>query len=321
VSIPAKAFAALMVTEVAFASLAATSKIVVTEVHPLTVAGIRVVVGGLFLAALALAVRRERVPWSDAPRLVALALLGVVFNQGLFLLGVARTTATNASILIATIPVFTVLVAIILRKERAVTLRILGIIVSFVGVAILLKAERFNVAPNVGDLFIIINALSFSFYLVLSRPLLAKYRSTTVVMWTFLVAGLFLGPIGAGLATDLDAGAVSTRAWIALAWVVLVGTVIAYAFNNYALKRLESSTVASFIFLQPLIGVALAMVLLGETLTTRTVIGGLLVVAGLLVVTRHEAVAVGTQDVGVPPVRRATEVPLKDLDDEAGPPR
>jgi drug/metabolite transporter (DMT)-like permease len=321
VSIPAKAFAALMVTEVAFASLAATSKIVVTEVHPLTVAGIRVVVGGLFLAALALAVRRERVPWSDAPRLVALALLGVVFNQGLFLLGVARTTATNASILIATIPVFTVLVAILLRKERAVTLRIVGIVVSFVGVAVLLKAEQFNVAPNVGDLFIIINALSFSFYLVLSRPLLAKYRSTTVVMWTFLVAGLFLGPIGAGLATDLDAGAVSTRAWIALAWVVLVGTVIAYAFNNYALKRLESSTVASFIFLQPLIGVALAMVLLGETLTTRTVIGGLLVVAGLLVVTRHEAVAVGTQDVGVPPVRRATEVPLKDLDDEAGPPR
>jgi drug/metabolite transporter (DMT)-like permease len=140
-------------------------------------------------------------------------------------------------------------------------------------------------------------------------------------MWTFLVAGLFLGPIGAGLATDLDAGAVSTRAWTALAWVVLVGTVIAYAFNNYALKRLESSTVASFIFLQPLIGVALAMFLLGETLTTRTVIGGILVVAGLLVVTRHEAVAVGTQDVGVPPIRRATEVPLTDLEDEAGPPR
>jgi drug/metabolite transporter (DMT)-like permease len=91
---------------------------------------------------------------------------------------------------------------------------------------------------------------------------------------------------------------VDARAWTAFAWVVLVGSVGAYAFNNYALKRVDSSTVATFVFLQPLIGVTLAMILLGDRLTPNAVLGGVLVVAGVVLVTRSESRPIVPADVG-----------------------
>lgn len=301
--IPKGALVALLATEFSYASLAATSKLAVRDLDPLFVAGVRVLLGGSVLAIMALSVAREWVERKDLAKLAGLAVLGVVINQGLFLLGVARTTATNATILIATIPVFTVLVALVLRKEHAVPARIVGILVSFSGVGVLLGVEDFNLDPTtvLGDLLILTNSLSFSFYLVLSRPLLAKYRSSTVVMWTFLFAGLVLAPVGAWQGADTEYTAVRGTSWAALAWVVAIGTVVAYTLNNYALKRLDASTVASFIFLQPILGVALAVILVGETVGWRAVVGGVLVLSGLLVVTRTEARPVGTTDVAGPP--------------------
>ena len=90
--IPKAALVALLITEFSYASLAATSKLAVRDLDPLFVAGVRVLLGGAALSAMALGVARESVDRKDLAKLAGLAMLGVVINQGLFLLGVARTT-------------------------------------------------------------------------------------------------------------------------------------------------------------------------------------------------------------------------------------
>ncbi|HEX9816419.1 MAG TPA: DMT family transporter [Candidatus Thermoplasmatota archaeon] len=287
-----KPFIALIFVQFFFASLAVVGKVALETFPPLMVAAMRLFFASLFLGAIAIAVQREHLPPMDAAKLFGLALLGIVFNQLLFLGGLSRTTAVNASILIATIPVFTTFFAILLGQEAPKLVRIGGIAVSLLGALAILGIQGFDLGSDfaLGNLFVILNSLSYSMYLVLSRGLLRKYRSTTIVAWTFIFGAFVVTPLGALRATTFDFGNVPMVAWWAMAWIIIVPSVLSYSLNTYALKRIHSSTVATYIFLQPLFGIALAFVILDERLSLQTAFGGLLVLAGVVLVSRSEAV-------------------------------
>ena len=285
-------FAALLLVQFSFASLAVVGKVAVEALPPIIVAGIRMFFASIFLAALAFAAR-ERPRGLDLAKIFGLSLLGIVINQILFLEGLGHTTAVNASILVATIPIFTTGIAVLLGREAPKPLRLIGIGVALAGAFVVLGVERFDLGgeTQLGNLMIVLNSLSYSFYLVLSRPLLHRYRSITVVAWTFLFGSVLITPIAAFRSTTFDFAQVPSSVWWAMVWIVLVPSVLSYSLNNYALKRIQSSTVATYVFLQPLLGVAMAIAFLeGETLPVRSLFGGLLILAGVLVVSRTERV-------------------------------
>ena len=285
-----KPFAALLFVQFSFASLAVVGKVAVEALPPIVVAGLRMFFASLFLAAAGIAAR-DRPTGPDLLKILGLSLLGIVFNQLLFLEGLERTTAVNASILVATIPIFTTALAVAFRREALNATRLTGIGVALAGALVLLGVESFDVrsSTQVGNLMIVLNSLSYSFYLVLSRPLLHKYRSITVVAWTFLFGSVLIAPLAAFRSVTVDFGAVPSLVWWAMAWIIVVPSVLSYSLNNYALKRVRSSTVATYVFLQPLIGVALALALLPEeTLPLRSLLGGLLILGGVIVVSRTE---------------------------------
>lgn len=284
-------FLALLLVQFGFASLAVVGKIVLGSLPAILVAGIRMFFASLFLSALALATQREHPAKADLLKLFGLALLGIVFNQILFLEGLARSTAVNASILVATIPVFTTGIAILLGHESARPVRLGGISVALLGALLVLDVTRFSLGdPFIfGNLLIVINCLSYSFYLVLSRPMLQRYRSTTVVAWIFLYGALLITPVAGANLAQLDLTLVPALAWWGMVWIVLVPSVLSYSLQNYALKRIRSSTVATYAFLQPLIGVGLAVLVIpAETLTLQNALGGLLIIAGVILVSRTE---------------------------------
>jgi drug/metabolite transporter (DMT)-like permease len=287
-----KPFVALIFVQFFFASLAVVGKIALDTFPPLMVAAMRLFLASLFLAALALSVRREALPLGDAVQLFGLALLGIVFNQLLFLGGLARTTAINASILIATIPVFTTFFAILMGHERARVVRVGGIGLALVGAITVVGIQGFELGGGhaLGNVLVTLNSLSYSLYLVLSRNLLRRYRSTTIVAWTFLFGALVVTPLGALRAVSFDFSNVPAIAWWAMAWIVIVPSVLSYSLNTYALKRIHSSTVASYIFLQPVFGIIMAYLVLDDVLTLQAAVGGLLVLAGVILVSRSEAV-------------------------------
>lgn len=284
---------ALWAVQVFFATFVVAGKYLLQQgLDPFAIAAIRIFFAAILLALIAQGGGREPVTRRDLALLAGLSLLGVVINQLLFIKGLELTTAVNTSLLTGTIPILTLLIAVLLRREHFDPSRVFGVGVALGGAALLLRVEAFDLSKDftVGNLLIVLNCLSYSFYLVLSRGILQRFESRTVVAWTFLLGALIIVPIGSpSLATSAPADW-TPWVWIALAWIVLGPSVGSYSLNNYALKHLHASTVAVYVFLQLLLAVSLSVLLLpGEHVTWRDASGGLLILLGVLLVSRTEA--------------------------------
>lgn len=294
-SISPSVHAALVAVQLMFASLSTVGKLAMRELSPAALITARVLLAtgvlcGARLVVQRLSGRRERVEPRDLPELALLAFFGVSANMLIFIEGLARTTATNAVVIGTLIPVFTVAVAVALRKEAATPAKVLGLTVAFAGAMVIVGAERFQADHGrlLGNILIVINSLSFSIYLVLSRRLLAKYRAMTVVSWTFVFGAVGVLPFGA-LGLVHQAPPLSANGWLAVIYIVLFPTVGTYFLNTYALKRAPASLVAIYIYLQPLVGALLAAVKLHERPSTVTFVGGAFIGLGTWLVTRAAA--------------------------------
>jgi len=274
---------ALVAVQLMFASLGVVAKEALRELKPFALIAFRTPMAALIFLLAWLIGWRERVAPRDLGALFAYALTGVVLNQLLFIAGLERTTATNAVVIGATIPVFTVGVALLLRREQATPAKLLGLAVAFGGALSIVGIDqigRFDPRRMTGNLLVVANSLSFSVYLVISRRLLEKYRTMTVVTWTFVFGALGVFPFGAH---DLVAAApqLSTGTWVRALYIVLFPTVGTYFLNAFALKRAPSSLVAVYIYLQPVVGAILAAWRLGERPSAGTYLGGTLIACGI----------------------------------------
>jgi drug/metabolite transporter (DMT)-like permease len=278
---------ALIAVQVMFASLGVAGKLVLRELPPFGLIAFRTPVAALLLLAVSAFSPRERVAPRDLASIFVYALFGIIANQLLFIEGLQRTTATNAVVIGATIPVFTVGVAVALRREQATRAKMIGLLVAFLGAMAIVGAGRFEAGGSrlSGNLLIVANSLCFSIYLVISRGVLERYRTLTVITWTMLFGALGVLPFGA---VDLytHARLLSPTSWTCLVWIVLFPSVGTYFLNAYALKRAPSSLVAIYIYVQPVLGALLAAAMLGERPLLFTAIGGALIAGGITLVNR-----------------------------------
>ncbi len=271
-----------------FASLAIVGKVVYRELPPTALVACRIV-GAAAIFALISVVRRG--PWvRDARDLREFALLGglgVLANQSLFLLGLRYTTAINASILVSTIPVFTVLGSLLTGQERASPTKLAGIAAAAAGVVYLVGPDRISLAPDLalGNALIVLGMMGFSAYLLRSKAILERHSPLTVTTYVMLFSALGVLPLGAIGFASVDPGRIGALTWALVAYIVLFPTVLAYFANVWALGRSSSNLVAAYIYLQPLLTAAVApAVLEGEEFTARTVMGGLAIFGGLALV-------------------------------------
>lgn len=280
--------AALVAVQLMFASLSTVGKVALRELAPTALIALRVA-GAAGIFALIGALRGwERVRARDLPELFAYALFGVIANQLFFIEGLERSTATNAIIIGTIIPVFTVGVALALGSEKATPKKVLGLLVALAGALYVVGAGRLEAggAQLVGNLLFVLNSLSFAIYLVISRRLLARYRSITVVAWTFFFGALGTIPWGAAAAVRAVPH-LSAATWLALAYIVVSPTVGTYFLNTFALRRAPASMVAIYIYIQPLFGAVLAAAVLGERPSSSTAVGGVLIALGVWLVSRE----------------------------------
>ena len=282
---PWQIHAALVGGQVGFGLFPILGKLGLSGIPPLPFAAFRVGAAALILEGLRRARAPERVEARDRPRLFLYGLLGVSFNQVLFILGLYLTTAINTTILTTTIPVFTLAAAVALGREKLTARPALGIVLAAVGALALLNAQRFDWSSSSfrGDLLLLANCTSYSFYLVLSRPLLARYRVVTFTAAVFRYGAILIGLVALPDLIRFRPAEVPAAAWVCLAGVIVLCTVIPYLLNAWALTRTHASRVAFYVFLQPLIATALALAILDETLTAKTVVAAILIFAGLAV--------------------------------------
>jgi len=286
---PLVVHAALLLVAVLFGANYVVAKVALREVTPEGLVVIRTWgTAAMLFAASGLWRRRAPRPRPtarDLGQLLLYGLLGASLNQICFLEGLVRSTATNAGLMFASIPLLTLALAVVLRRERATLSGVAGVTIGLVG-ALLLIVPRggvdFTSRTATGNLLLLLSGASYALYLVLTRPILARLDPLTVVSWVFLLAALTVTPVGAGAVRDLVGSGASGAGWASIAYVVIGGTAVSYLLNNWALVRVRSSLVAVYILVQPIVAGSLGRVFLHEQLGPHTAIAALLIVAGVM---------------------------------------
>jgi drug/metabolite transporter (DMT)-like permease len=281
---------ALIAVQVLFATWPIFGKIALRTVPSVALVGLRVAGASVVLLILAKASGSlQQIEMTDWPLLIVSSMLGLILNQLLFTKGLSLTTAINATLLSTTIPVFTLLAGVVLGTDRATLRRLLGIALAAAGVLYLIGPGRvqFSSTTRLGDLLIISNSLCYGAYIAVSKNLMKRYNAITVITWIFVVGCVVTVPAGAISLAQVPLASISWRVWLAILYIIVLPTAGAYYLNGWALARVPPSTVAVYIYLQPLIAFAVAPIVLGESLSLRTLIASLLIFAGVLVVTRR----------------------------------
>jgi drug/metabolite transporter (DMT)-like permease len=281
---------ALIAVQLLFATWPIVGKIALRAVPAVALVGFRVAGAALTLLILARASGNlQRIRRADWSLLVVSSILGLILNQWLYVKGLSITTAINATLLSTTIPVSTLLVGVALGTDLITLRRVLGIALAAAGVLYLIGPGRaqFSSATRAGDLLIVSNSLCYGAYIAVSTDLVKRYNALTVITWIFVVGCVATIPVGVISMAHIPLASISWGVWLAILYVILLPTAGAYYLNAWALARVPPSTVAVYIYLQPLIAFALAPMILGEALSSSTVIASLLIFAGVVVVTRR----------------------------------
>lgn len=293
---PAAVHVALLAVQLMFSGLHVVGKVVLVEIHPLALACLRVGVATPVL--LALAWRRDRAlpARGDLPLLALLGALGVFGNQVLFIWGLSFTTATDAAILMPSIPVFAAGLAVLLGIERVGPRRLGGIALAVAGALVVLLHPghaSFGDRGTLGNFLILANCLCYAGFLVLQRPLLERLGWRTVIAWSFLFGSLGVLAVGGGELGAIEPAAVSGGAWLGVAFILIFPTLLGYSLATWAVRRSSPTLVATYITLQPLLSALLAATFLGERFGSAEAAGFVLIAAGLWLVSRRRRAPVG----------------------------
>jgi drug/metabolite transporter (DMT)-like permease len=231
---------------------------------------------------------KGHIPWperADLPRIVGLGILGNVVYQGFFIFGLNATYAGNASILLATTPVWTLAFSTLRGHERPGSLMWLGISATLLGMVLVVAGGGLVMglegATLRGDLLLVGAAVTWSLYSVGSRRMIHKYGSVPTTAWTLWTGsvGLVLWGLPSLLATPIHD--ISSLAWVGVAYAGILAIGLAYLLWYRAVLRIGNSRTAAYSNLTPVVALAVAWVWLGETPAPMQLMGAAVILSGL----------------------------------------
>ncbi len=268
------------------------AKAVVQEIAPRSYTLLRIEGGALALTALCLLAGKrlpaDRATWG---RLALLAVFGVVLNQTLFAEGILRTSPIHSSLINTTIPVTTLLVAVLFRRELLTGRRMLALLTGMAGALLVIRPSpaAFEGTMLQGDLLTWANALSFGIFLVFSKRVLERLDPLPAAAALLLCGAVLILPVSATAVAAEDWGAVSAITWWLVLYAALFPTAAAVALWYWALRRVESSFVALFIYLQPVAATLLAFAVRGDRPAPGDAVGGALIFLAVALAQKRRA--------------------------------
>lgn len=249
-------------------------------------------VGGaaLLFWAISIFTKWEKIAPRDWWRILGCAIFGMVLNMLMFFKGLSLSTPINSAVSMTITPVLLLLLTAAILRERITWIKTAGIFLGLSGalVLILFQEKTQSNAPNIplGNLLFVLNAVSYSFYLILVKPLVAKYNAITLLKFFFLIAFFINLPIGYGELMEVEWTAINTAQAGQILFVVVATSFLTYLFNIFALKQLSPSTVGVFIYLQPVVATIFAVLVGADTLDALRIGAACLIFAGVFLSTR-----------------------------------
>ena len=225
-------------------------------------------------------------------RFILCGLTGIAINQNLFIKGLTMTSTIHASLLMLCSPILITFFAFFALNEKLTGFKIIGLLFGVFGSVILIMSrENISLGNDyiIGDLLIIANAISYSIYFILVKPLMEEYPPLHVIRWVFTFGMIFIIPLSWNQVNEIDWNSFDFSQYSSLAFIVLGGTFLAYFFTVYSIKHIGASVSGSYMYTQPIIVVIIASLFLSEALTLQKLFAGVLIFLGVYLVSFRKA--------------------------------
>ena len=288
-----KAHLALLATNILFAINYTVVKHLINNglVKPFGLNIIRVTVSAILLWIMFFFRPEKKViQRKDYKRFFLCALTGIAINQLLFIKGLSLTYSIHASLLMLTTPILITIIAAWLLKERLTNYKIAGLALGITGAVVLVTAKENNgngADVLLGDMFIILNAVFYTIYFVLVKPLMKEYDPVMVMRLIFTIGFFLMLPFCWRELTEVPWKIYSAADYFNLGLVVIGGTFLAYILNVYGIKILGASMAGTYIYTQPVFAAIIAMIVLGEELTLYKIVAAGLIAAGVYLANKN----------------------------------
>jgi drug/metabolite transporter (DMT)-like permease len=284
-----KAHAAVLAANIIFAANYGVIKFISPAfIKPFGLNLVRVIVSSILLWLMfALKPSSPGIQQKHFGRFILCAATGVAINQMLFIKGLTMTTSIHAALLILGTPIFITFLAAWLLKETFGWNKVFGLLLGISGAVLLvLIKESTSHGSNVilGDIIILINALSYAFYLVLVRPLMEAYSPIHVLRWVFTIGTFMILPFGYNQFIAADYSSFTADVWLALSFAVVGATFLAYLFTIYGIQHIGASITGTYIYSQPVFATIIAIIFLGEEFNWEKGVAALLIFGGVYLV-------------------------------------
>lgn len=287
------AFGALVLANVLWAGTYAIGKIALVEIPPIELNAIRFLVASLLLVPV-LIYYRKQIPRDRRTLylLLQLTLLGFVLNKALEYIGLSLSTASDVALLIATESIFTGLLSWIFLREKVTRTGVAALSIGLLGVYLIVERGLVpnlgsgNNARVLGDVLTVLSLLLEAGYTVRGKTTLTTLPPLLFTALTITGSLIFWAPAGVVAVAHTGLPYVSFGGWLAVFYLAAITTVVSYWLWFRGLSMVDASAAAPILFIQPLLGAALAIALLHDALTLATVLGAGCIVVSLLLVMR-----------------------------------
>lgn len=257
------------------------------EIDPLSFNGLRFIfAAGLIWGVLLWRKQQFTIPKKDWLPLLGMGLLGNLVYQGLFIIGIDFTLSANAAVMLGTIPVWVAVFSHFFNIERMNIYKTLGVICAFGGIVFIIgggsKAFSLTSDTFIGDVIIVLAAMVWGAFTILSKPFLSRYTPIQFSAVMSSVGCVVLFFIGLPSMLTIDWSTVSYPAYGGIIYSGLLAIGLAYVIWNYGLQTVGAVHTATYQNLVPVLGLIFGIVLLGEQLTLAQYFGSALVIGGIV---------------------------------------
>jgi drug/metabolite transporter (DMT)-like permease len=285
----------LILANVLWACSYVAAKFALRDISVNMMNALRMIISAVVLLPLLIVMRKElNLTRRDLPQLALLAIIGFVVNKMLEFGGLSLTTASDVALLITSESIFTAALSWLLLRERFKPLTAIALLLGLLGVYLIVERSIIpNIPPGggalriLGDLMVVLALVFESFYTVRGKALLVKHPPLLITAVAIVGSTIFWVPLAGGEILYSGWHPLGLAAWLGVGWLAIMSTVVAYLAWFKGLAEIDGSAAASTLFVQPLLGTVLAIILLRDQLLPTTIIGGILIVISVYLLSRY----------------------------------
>lgn len=259
-------------------------------ITPAMLFSIRTAGAALLFWIASLFVPKERFNFRELPSIAVAAALGLIIPQCCTVFGMAMSTPYDASIISTLKPVMTLFVSVILGAERFSLKTSAGIVLAFIGSVILVGSGQQEFSTSLpGLLILLLNGLSFAFYLVLCRPVICRHGAIPLMKWFFLIALLVSIPVSAGDFASLSTLHTSFRILCELAFIIIFGTFVTFFLMPIGQKNISATQYSLFSYMQCITAAVIAVSMGLDNITWQKLVATVFFVVGSIICLKRKS--------------------------------